>query len=383
MSGTTGTNSSRSSGSVGSAGSGIMTDSSDPTISINPSGGVGTVFSNTTSGETYVCSDDTAGSNVWKNVGEGSGVIEPWLFGGVAYGYLMGGNTPMSDMVEKFSFTSDSNSTDVGNLTQTQYDALGGKSATYVYKAGGRQNGSNTGRLDSIERTSISSGGNAVDVGNMTEQTNRPSGGASAQNFYMMGGESNHVSLWYTTFITKLNFSSQGNATSVGDLVNGSFDGANHTSSNHQYIAGGQTVALSLTTMIQRMSFASEGNAVDSGQDMLGTGSRFFLAYPSSETYGYTMGGYKSPAAWWTNAIQKYQFDTSNNMTIVADLSTSIYPNGTSQGASHSSTTHGYATAGYYARNTITKMPFSTDSTTTDIANILVGRHGFPAGTET
>ena len=54
----------------------ITKSSSDPTISTNPSGGVGSVYQNTTSGEMYVCTDATASANVWKNVGAGTGDIQ-------------------------------------------------------------------------------------------------------------------------------------------------------------------------------------------------------------------------------------------------------------------------------------------------------------------
>ena len=74
MSGIIEGNSSRSSGSITAKGSGITTSSSDPTVSTNPES-VGTMFVNTTSGEVYICTDITAGSNVWKNVGDGTGNI--------------------------------------------------------------------------------------------------------------------------------------------------------------------------------------------------------------------------------------------------------------------------------------------------------------------
>ena len=65
---------------------------SDPTISTNPSGGVGTEWLNSTSGEMYICTDATAGANVWKNVGAGTGDIEPvpppWEAAGESYGFF-------------------------------------------------------------------------------------------------------------------------------------------------------------------------------------------------------------------------------------------------------------------------------------------------------
>ena len=66
---------------------------SDPTISTNPSGGLGTEWNNSTSGEMYICTDATAGANVWTNVGAGTGDIEPipnpWQ--GTVSGYRAGG----------------------------------------------------------------------------------------------------------------------------------------------------------------------------------------------------------------------------------------------------------------------------------------------------
>ena len=47
---------------------------SDPTESTNPSA-VGHLWVNSTSGEQYICTDATAGSNVWTNTGEGTGAV--------------------------------------------------------------------------------------------------------------------------------------------------------------------------------------------------------------------------------------------------------------------------------------------------------------------
>jgi hypothetical protein len=56
------------------SGAGITKSSSDPTVSINPAGGVGTVYLNTTSGEMWSCTDATAGANVWVNIGDGTDI---------------------------------------------------------------------------------------------------------------------------------------------------------------------------------------------------------------------------------------------------------------------------------------------------------------------
>jgi len=50
---------------------------SDPSVTSNPASGVGHVWVNSTSGETYVLTNATANANVWTNIGEGTGGIEP------------------------------------------------------------------------------------------------------------------------------------------------------------------------------------------------------------------------------------------------------------------------------------------------------------------
>ena len=56
---------------------GATKSSSDPVITTNPSGGVGSEWHNTSTGEVYICTDATAGANVWTNVGAGTGDIQP------------------------------------------------------------------------------------------------------------------------------------------------------------------------------------------------------------------------------------------------------------------------------------------------------------------
>ena len=66
---------------------GMMEDvgTSDPTISTNP-GTVGKLYTITTDGEIFICTDATADANTWTNVGAGTG------YGGVNYGFCAGGD---------------------------------------------------------------------------------------------------------------------------------------------------------------------------------------------------------------------------------------------------------------------------------------------------
>ena len=56
----------------------VTESASDPAANTNPSGRLGTLWLNTTSGEMYCCTDATADANVWKNVGSGTGEVKPF-----------------------------------------------------------------------------------------------------------------------------------------------------------------------------------------------------------------------------------------------------------------------------------------------------------------
>ena len=58
------------------------TSASDPTISTNPSAGLGAEWINSTSGKQFICTDATAGANVWTCSGGGSGNVVPYIYQG-------------------------------------------------------------------------------------------------------------------------------------------------------------------------------------------------------------------------------------------------------------------------------------------------------------
>ena len=72
--------------------SNVMTKStSEPATDTNPSGGVGTLWLRTTTGEMYCCTDATTDANVWTNLGGGSGNIRPSY--SIAYLVIAGGGS--------------------------------------------------------------------------------------------------------------------------------------------------------------------------------------------------------------------------------------------------------------------------------------------------
>ena len=237
---------------------GATKNASDPTISTNPSGGVGTEWHNTTSGEVYVCTDATAGENVWTNVGGHSGDIIPWYFGGDAYGYHLGAGPPALNTRGKYSFTSDGNGVDAGDLSLARFSVAGAQSATHGYAAGG-SNGNGVG--NTIDKFVFSVEATSTDVGDLTTTgSDGPAGQSSETYGYAHGGHPPAL----TRGIDKYAFATDGNATDIGDcVVNNLGWRAGCSSTTYGYAAAGHGPPQNDT--IEKHSFASDGNASDIG----------------------------------------------------------------------------------------------------------------------
>ena len=89
----------------------------------------------------------------------------PAGFQGTVSGYTSGGVTPgQVNTIDKFSFASDGNATDVGDLTQSRYGTAGQSSIMSGYNSGGASPAVST-----IDKFPFSSDGNATDVGDLTQ----------------------------------------------------------------------------------------------------------------------------------------------------------------------------------------------------------------------
>jgi hypothetical protein len=340
----------------------VIKQATDPTISTNPSGGVGTVILNNVSGEIFCCTNATIGSNIWINIGGGSGDVENWKFGGTISGYTSGGNVASANIIDKFSFTSDGNATDVGDLTAGGDTPSNHSSSTYGYN-GGRYNGSNW--LNVIDKFSFTSDGNATDVGDLTVGKNQLGGTNSETTAYVLGGRSSSTGFLNT--IEKFSFSSDGNATDMSDLLTTTRGIGGHASSTHGYGSGGAIGNDIGTNAIFKFSFATEGNATDVGDLTIAREG----SASSSSTHGYLAAA----GGGTNNVIDKFSFSSDGNATDVGDLINSVAGTPTGQ----SSTTYGYTSGGWdYGisnyTNTIQKYSFSSDSNATDVGDLTTSR---------
>jgi hypothetical protein len=345
------------------SGTGIDNVTSDPTISTNPSGGVGTIHLNQNSGEMFVCTDATAGANVWYNVGGGDGDVEPWIFQGTIAGYTAGGQAApaATNEIQKNSFASDSNSTDIGNL-QKPLQGPGGNSAELAsYFTGGNHNSG--GVVTEISKMSYASEGNSSLISGVLTVARQDAGSStSSTHGYTSGGQSPVVNT-----IDKFSFSTDGNATDVGDLTSTRAQVAAASSVTHGYTLAGAPPGGGVNA-IDKFAFATDGNATDVG-NMFET--RRAATGNSSTTHGYASGGYNNGSpTYGVFTIEKTTFASDNNGTDVGELTVGKHA-GAKVG--YSSTTHGYSAGGLIPAysNVIDKYSFSVDANATDVGDLV------------
>ena len=346
---------------------GVTNSASDPVITTNPSGGVGTQWNNTTSGEVYICTDATAGANVWTNVGAGTGDVRPWGFPGDTYGYAWGGTVPTNNKIERISFATDGNSTDVADMTTSRGESTGCTTPTYGYSAGGYP-WSGDGR---IERMLFSTEANATDVGNLTSDR-RDMGSCSSETHCYWMGKGN--------IIERSADASSANAVDVGDATvsYSHAAGSSDPGAGYGYIHGG-FVSSAQSVYIERFQMQASANGVDVGDLAISAGQ---TGGTSSLTHGYNIGTGSWPTR--SNTIQKFAFGSSSTGTDVGDLSGDRWG---STGVS--SSTHTYSAGGDNAGgggspvNIIEKWPHASDTNATDVGDLTTVKNMFgPCGNQ-
>ena len=328
--------------------------SSDPTITTNAS--LGTKWINTTSGEIFILTDATTNENVWTSTGGTSGNVEPWAFtdGGKISVYKMGGNTGSTTInkIEKISVTSNGNSTDIANLIAINHGWGVGSSQTHGYCNGGSQGGWGGGPfLNTIQKFQFSTDGDATSVGTLTtSRTNR--GGHSMETHGFVCGGSQGGAPNAVNIIERYPYATDTNSSDVGDLIrNDSLQGC-CSDTDYGYTAGGEP----FENVIERYQFAASSSGSDVGDlvNTIGTAA----GHSAGTTYGFISGG-------GFNVIQRITYASSGNSTDWADLTNALIHYCGSE-----STTHGYTMAGYGINNIIQKWPFASQTNATDVGDL-------------
>jgi len=283
----------------------------------------------------------------------------PYTNQGSVSGYTSGGLST-TNILDKFSFVSDGNASDVGDLTQSRYLPAGQSYVASGYTSGGSGGASG---LTTIDKFPFAADGNASDVGDLTQGRYSLAGQISTASGYSSGGKLGPGQPYINT-IDKFPFSADANASDVGDLsqIRGSVTGQSSTVSG--YTSGGENP--SNINTIDKFPFASDGNASDVGDLSV---ARRLVSGQNSVTHGYTSGGDTT-----TNVIDKFPFAANGNASDVGDLTVARFGP-----AGQSSTSSGYTSAGYPTYNTIDKFPFASNANASDVGDLTVGR-GYATG---
>ena len=356
---------------------GVFSSTSNPTVTSNKT--LGFIWANSVTGDLFNCIDATTNNNVWKNVGSGvDHVHDTSSFQGEIAGFVSGGysaddGNTFSNNIDRFSLLSDVEATQHGDLTAARYQSSGQSSTTHGYTSGG--NGWNV-----IDKFTFASAGNATDVGDMPELNRKSTcGHSSSTHGYAAGGATRLPSTVTIDVIgiNKFSFSSDGNAPQVATLTLARSQASGNSSSTHGYTAGGTADPGTSTdqTRIDKFTFASDSNATTVGtlaQRTVGVTGQ------SSSTDGYTTGGYSytlSPAAASTE-IDKWSFSSDGNATDVGDLQSAV-----SAITGISATTKGYSAGQGSTSKIIQYFSYSSNVSGTQVGNLTL-RQEFPSGTQ-
>ena len=170
-----------------------------------------------------------------------------------------------SDVIDKWTTSADANATDVGNLAfARQQNTAGQSSTTHGYTCGGTHPPGAT-YTNAIEKFTFATDNNATDHGDMTTARNQAAGQSSTTHGYITGGYSPN-----TDKIEKFAFASNVTAADQGNLTVGvRWSISGQSSTTHGYTAGGYNGS-AILNIIDKHAFANNNNATDVGDLTVG-----------------------------------------------------------------------------------------------------------------
>jgi hypothetical protein len=292
------------------------------------------------------------------------------FLGGTNFGFTSGGkNGSSSNVIDKFSLTSDADATDVGDLAYATNSTAGQSSATHGYASGGLTSPTSDPEVNYIQKFTFATNGNATDISNLTLARDVPSGQSSIGNGYgyTSGGSLGFSPNLQYDRIDRFPFASDDDATDVGNLTQLKGSPAGQQSGASGYASGGYLYPL-YSDRIDKFPFSSDFTTATDVGDL--TLARSNACGQSSATHGYTSGG--TVGANHQQAIDRFAFASDVNATTVGDMG---YP-GKRGAAGQSSISSGYISGGLtngYG-NQIIKFQFSNDADGTDIADLTAIR---------
>jgi len=172
----------------------------------------------------------------------------------------VGGNTPVLNNIEYFTFTSIGNATDFGDLTLARKDTTAASNSTRGIWASGNDN-SDSNSCNVLDYVTIASAGNATDFGDLATSYRRQSGAAgSTRALWGLGRDAGGVNggTEYNTI------ASTGNAADFGNLTVAREYAAGMAGTTRAVWAGGYDSS-GFSNVIDYHTIASTGSGTDFG----------------------------------------------------------------------------------------------------------------------
>lgn len=285
--------------------------------------------------------------------GGGGAAAAGWSFQGSSYGYASGGTTPTTpggiNIIQKYSFVTDGDTSPVGTLTVGRGYTAGQSSPEHGYTVGGFPN------RNVVDKFPFAADGAASDVGDINPAKFALAGQHNETTGYASGGVNNSNNVVDYNVIDKFPFAADANITSYGGTLTVARRYVTGTSSaTHGYTSQG----LPSSNVIDKFSFASEGNATDVG-DAVFAGYSGGGVGVSSTTDGFLAGG--SPNNFM---IQKFSFVSDGNAANVGSLTSPPGYLGINGNVGTSAVDYGYFHGGSYANQYVQKFPYAISSGT-------------------
>ena len=292
---------------------------------------------------------------------------------GTVSGYDSGGNAgPVRlDVINKFPFSADASSSDVGELTAARESVGGASSSAHGYTFGGLNPLITPAPSDIIDKFPFSSDTNATDVGELANASYQLTGLSSPTNAYVGRGTPSPSSTTVQKFPFASDTSATAGATFPDYLTHNGFNSGTgiHKDIGNGYFNHGRPACV---VKLLKFSFITDTfqGAVSFGFTP-GPVGRYGGGASQSSTHGYYSGG-KIPGSTNSNQIEKFPFAAEDTVSDVGDLFQAR-----SRVAAQSSTVCGYTTGGYTGPpgtsmvNTIDKFSFATDGNATDVGELL------------
>jgi len=313
MSGTVGTNSGRGSGSIGAAASGPTVSASDPVVTTNAT--LGTQWANSSTGNFYICTDDTTDANHWTNVDDAdSSIVPPNWYG--TRGAQGGGHYPTVSNIQYITIATEGNATDFGATL-----ANGAKRGVAGFSNGSAGRGvfhggsSDSSAGNSMEYITILTTGTCTDFGNLLQGGYICGHCGNGVRGVKVGGEGG--SPYYNGSMDFVTIATTGDAADFGDMLNAGARSAGVMDGTYGLNAG---ISAHPTTYdgIEKITVASEGNAIDWGGDL--SVSRHSLSSASSSAGRGVWAGHGSSG----DVIDYVTISSAANAQDFGNLSTTV-----------------------------------------------------------